>query len=174
MKNIIWIKLKNITYIIYIILKYIIYYIIIYVTLMVKNGVLCLFGLGRGRMREVLTAHTPRNCLAGVRLWKDAGLCSRVEEGSVWGPRRYAWVGLWLSGTTNTAGYHRRPGFGVPGLHGGQGHQIISLGHCRCHWMSWNSWEQSPQVDSGPGGEEKRAGRRELWQVTMGIRRVCR
>jgi hypothetical protein len=29
-------------------------------------------------------------------------------------------------------------------------------------------------VDSGPGGEEKRAGRRELWLITMGIRRVCR
>ena len=35
-----------------------------------------------------------------------------------------------------TLGHHRPLGSGVPGMHGGQGRQVLTLGHPRCHCMS--------------------------------------
>jgi hypothetical protein len=102
----------------------------------VKNGLPCLLrarAAGRGRTQEGLTARLPTP--PPDRRWAQPagpkGPGSRGGEGTVRGPQGSTRVGLRLLGTTDAAGYHRRAGSGVPGPHGGQGCQVLSLGHGR-------------------------------------------
>jgi hypothetical protein len=75
---------------------------------------------------------------------------------------------LRLLGTTNPAGCQGRASSPVPGLHGGQGQQVLTLGHQRCCCVLWKSWEQSvPPPPAGRlwprSGREKGRGKSSGW-----------
>jgi hypothetical protein len=116
-----------------------------------------------------LTACTPWNHQVGFGLWEATGPSSWDEEGAVWGPYEPAWG---LPCTTDAARYSGRASSGVPGSHRGQGSQILSRGHLRCHWLLQKSLEQNgdPRADSGLGPEGKGEGRREFLLSPAGRR----
>jgi hypothetical protein len=55
-----------------------------------------------------------------------------VGKGAVWGPHGPAGVWLRLLGNTDVAGHRGRASSGVPGPHGVQGRQVLTLRHPRC------------------------------------------